>query len=348
MSRKKIGLPAGSLIYTGDKSQELKIEIIEYNVDLYIEKQITLEELLKYKKQKDSKLWINIIGINNISAVEEIGKKNNINSLVLEDILNVNQRPKIDDFKEYFFTVFKTFNYNFDLKRIEYDQISLIIFKDILICFQEKETNIFNPLKTRLKNGSFSKIKNHYSDFLSYAIIDVVVDNYFSALEDLNHTIDETYEIVINKPDASNIQLINLLKKDLIILRKAVWPLRENINKILKQEIELISKSSMIYFRDIYDHIIHTIDVIETSRDMVSSLMDIYLSSISNRMNEIIKVLTIFSTIFIPLTFIVGLYGMNFIYLPEFQWRYGYVFVWVIILLVAGSMLLFFRKKKWI
>lgn len=346
-SIKKIGLPPGSVIYTGSKNTSLEIEIIEYNKDFFVQKTITLKELLEYKKQKNSKLWINFIGVNNIDEIKEIGKKYNISSLILEDIVNINQRPAIIDEKDYFYFVFKMISYT-TKKTIDYEQVSLIVGKDYLISFQEKKGDVFELIRNRIKEDPPGRLKKNNIDYLCYALIDVIIDNYFLVFENIGNFIEEYQEKILINPDTKLLSVINKMKRDIILIRKAVWPLREAVNKILKKEVKNINDDTIIYFRDVYDHIIISIDNIETSRDMISGLMDIYLSTASNKLNEIMKVLTIFSAIFIPLTFIAGVYGMNFKYMPELEWKLGYLFVWGVIISLATVMILFFKKKKWL
>ena len=345
---KKPGLPPGSLIYVGkEKATKAKIEIIDYTKNKFTEKTTKkVEECYPFKK-KPTVTWLNIVGINDIKVIENIGSHFDIHPLVLEDILNTNQRPKIEDFGEYIFLVLKMVNYDAKANTIDIEQVSIILGKNFVISFQEKEGDVFDLIRARIRNKK-AKIRGFGNDYLLYALIDAIVDNYFTVLEQIGEKIETLEDEVLENPSSSIMSAVHSMKRELIFLRKSVWPLREVINNLQRGETKLIDKHTQIYLRDVYDHTIQVIDAVETFRDMASGLADLYLSSISNKMNEVMKILTIFAAIFIPLTFIAGVYGMNFYFMPELKWRYGYFAVWGIIFTVALGMLLYFKKKKWI
>ena len=291
--------------------------------------------------------WINIDGLHEVKIIENIGSHFDIHPLVLEDILHTGQRPKTEDFGSYIYIVLKMLYFNEEENEIQDEQLSIILGSNFVISFQERVGDVFNPVRERIRIGRF-QIKKRKSDYLAYALIDAVVDNYFIILEKLGEQIEDLEEELLDNPNPKNLETIHSLKRQLISLRKSVWPLREVIGGLERSESPLFHESTGIYLKDVYDHTIQVIDTIETYRDMVSGMLDTYLSNISNRMNEVMKVLTIIATIFIPLTFISGLYGMNFRYMPELEWHWGYPLIMFIMAILAIFMLFYFRKKRWL
>ncbi len=344
--KSKIGSPPGSLVYTGRTKEEVEILILDYNEEGYKEIKVKeIEEIIPYKNTSTI-TWINITGLHRVEIIEKIGKHYGIHPLVLEDILNINQRPKIEDFGDYMFIVVRMLSYNKENHSIESEQISIVFGKNFVFTFQEKKGDVFEPIKERIRNDK-GLIRKRGSDYLTYSLIDIIVDNYFIILEEIGEEIEEMEEKVVLDPSPKIVRSIHKLKRNLIVLRKSIWPLREVLGILEKIESPLIKNLSM-YFRDIYDHTIQIIDTLETYRDLAAGLLDIYLSSLSNRTNEIMKVLTIIGTIFIPLTFITGIYGMNFRYMPELKWKLGYPLVLSVMLAIGIIMLIYFRKKKWL
>lgn len=291
--------------------------------------------------------WLNIDGSHEVDHLEEIGSRLNIHPLVLEDILNTNQRPKVEDYDEYLFIELNMLSWNLEFSRVDAEQISMLLGENYLVTFQEHEKDVFDPVRKRIREGK-SRLTRGGPDYLAYTLIDTVVDNYFIVLENLGEQIETLEEELVTDPDPGTLHAIHDLKRELIFLRKSVWPLREVISALERGESRLFQETSLIYLRDAYDHIIQIIDTIETFREMASGMLDIYLSSVSNHMNEIMKVLTIISTVFIPLSFVVGLYGMNFKYMPELGWKWGYAMVWGMIILTVTGMIFYFRRKRWI
>lgn len=345
---RKTGLPPGTLIHIGEKKTEtVKIKIIDYDEVHFQEKEAkTVEECFPFK-DKPTVTWINIDGLHQVDVIEKIGKNFEFHPLLLEDILNTEQRPKMEDFDNYIFIVLKMLYYEEKADEIKPEQISLIFGRNFVISFQEREGDIFNSVRERIRNGK-GRIKKMGADYLAYSLMDTIVDNYFIILEKLGERIEDLEEELIANPAPKTAKTIHNLKREMIFLRKSVWPLREVISGLERCGSSLIQESTRIYLRDVYDHTIQVIDSIETFRDMLSSMIDIYLSSISNRMNEVIKMLTIIATIFIPLTFIAGVYGMNFKYMPELEWRWGYPVIWSVMLTIGILMLIYFKRKKWI
>jgi magnesium transporter len=345
---KKAGLPPGSLVHIGEKkSEKARIRLIDYSEDHFEEMDLSdIEESFSYR-DKDSVTWINVDGIHQVEIVESIGRHYELHPLVLEDILNTDQRPKMEDYEEYLFLILKMITYDEAQKLLHMEQVSVIVGPRFVISFQESEGDVFESVRERLRKGK-GRIRKQGPDYLAYALMDAVVDNYFLVLEKIGEDIEELEEEVIGKAVPETVESIHNLKRELLFLRKSVWPLREAVASLEKGESSLIQERTTVYLRDVYDHTIQVIDTIETYRDMVSGMMDVYLSSLSNRMNEVMKVLTIIATLFIPLTFIAGIYGMNFKYMPELEWHDGYFVVWAVMIAVAVLMLFYFRKKKWL
>ena len=345
---RKVGLPPGTLVQVEEKKAEkARISIIDYDEAQFQEKEAaTIEECFPFK-DKPSVTWINIDGVHQADILEKIGAHFGIHPLVLEDIMHTVQRPKIEDFEDYIFVVVKMIYFDDKNNDIEAEQLSIILGPNFVISFQEKEGDIFNPIRDRIKKAR-GRIRKMKSDYLAYALLDTIVDHYFIVLEKLGEKIEGMEEELVTKPTPETLQSIHNLKRELIFLRKSIWPLREVVNVLERGESSLIDESTGIYLRDVYDHTIQVVDTVETFRDMVSGMLDIYLSSISNKMNEVMKVLTIIATIFIPLTFVAGLYGMNFKYIPELEWHWGYFAALFVMVMIGFGMVMYFRNKKWL
>lgn len=344
----KTGLPPGVLIHIGEKKVELaKINILDYDENQFEEKEArTIGECFPFK-DKPTITWMNIDGLHQVDIIEKIGKNFDFHPLLLEDILNTEQRPKIEDFETHIYIVLKMLYYDDITNEIISEQVSIIFGQNFVISFQEKEGDVFNPIRERIRTGK-GRIRKMGADYLAYSLIDAIVDSYFIILEKLGENIEDVEETMIANPTPETLHAIHRLKRKMISLRKSVWPLREVVSALERSDSSLIQEPTRIYLKDVYDHTIQVIDTVETFGDVLSGMLDVYLSSISNKMNEIMKVLTIIATIFIPLTFIAGVYGMNFEYMPELKWRWGYSVVWFVMLIIGISMLVYFRKKKWL
>lgn len=345
----KAGLPPGTLVHVGDeRTEKVKIQVIDYDEASLEEREVkNVEECFPFK-DRATVTWINVDGVHEVEIIEKIGRHFAINPLILEDIANTEQRPHIKEFDNFMFVVLKMAGYDEANDSIDTEQVSLIIGSNYVISFQEgKEGDVFDTVRGRIRSGR-ERIRKSGADFLAHALMDACVDSYFGILEKLGLKLEEIEEETLNHPAAETLERIHRLKRNLILLRKAVWPVREIAGFLERCGSDLIQKQTGIYFRDIYDHSMQLIDIIETLRDITAGMLDIYLSSLSNRLNEVMKVLTIISTIFIPLTFLAGLYGMNFRHMPELEWRYGYYALLALMLCVAVFMLFFFRKKKWL
>ncbi|HNP19140.1 MAG TPA: magnesium/cobalt transporter CorA [Fulvivirga sp.] len=342
-----IGLPPGQLVHHGKKhAEKTRVDLIRYS-DVEYDEQLNgkIDELLT-NISPDKINWLNIDGLHNIPLIEKVGTRFDINSLVLEDVLNTDQRPKVEDSDGYLFFTLKTLN-SLDKDQIIYEQMSFILSKNYLISFGEKEGDLFEGLRNRLKNDPKSKARKRGTDYLFYRLIDTIVDSYYLIVENIGERIEELEDEVYENPTPTSLKKIQTLKKELIYLRKSVYPIREAISKISKGEYPQIKKETERFFSDVYDHSIHIIETLETYRDLTSGLMDMYMTSMSNKMNEVMKVLTVIATIFIPLTFIAGVYGMNFENMPELGWKYGYAGVWGVMILSLFGMIYYFKKKNW-
>lgn len=345
---KNIGKVPGSVIYTGNKiTAESDVHMLDYNENNVQEKQV--DDFSECKKfLENSVKWIDFIGVDQTNDLEEFGTLFDIHSLILEDIANIQQRPKIEDMEKYIFLSLKMFAYDKVEQKLKEEQISLVLGENYVVSFQENEQiDDFDILKNRIKQGKW-RIRKMKADYLFYCIVDTIVDNYFVVLQDIEDDIELLQDELIKNPNKSTLPKIQTLKQNLIILRKSIWPLREILGSLQRTESDLINDSLATYLRDLYDHTIQIIDSIETFRDIISGSLDIYLSSISNKTNEVMKVLTIIGTIFIPLTFIVGIYWMNFKYMPELDQKRTYPALWGIMLTIVWFMIWYFRKKKWL
>ena len=344
----KAGLPPGTLVHVGErKAEKVKIRILDYDEAQFEEKEAkTIEESFPFK-DKPTVTWINIDGLHEVEIIEKLGSHFGLHPLLLEDILNTDQRPKMEDYGDYIFVVLKMLYPGENKDEIEAEQVSLILGSNFVISLQEREGDVFDPVRDRIRKSK-GRIRKTGSDYLAYALLDAIVDNYFLILENVGEKIEDTEQQLATNPSPETLQYIRELKNEMIFLRKSIWPLRELINGLERCESTLIHESTGAYLRDVYDHTIQIIDTVESYRDMISGMVDIYLSSISNKMNEVMKVLTIFASIFIPLTFVAGIYGMNFEFMPELGWRWGYFALLAVMALIGISLVLYFKRKKWL
>jgi len=345
----KAGLPPGTLVHIGAKKVgESRIRILDYDESSVREsKKASLSECMPFRDTA-SVTWIDIEGLQNIQLLEGLGSCYGLHPLILEDILNTDQRPKSDDMESYIYVVLKMLDFDPRSLEIVSEQVSLVFGRNYVISLQEgREGDLFEPLRERIR-GNKGRIRKLGPDYLAYALLDTIIDHYFVILEKFAERIEALEEELVSDPRSETLHQIHRLKREMIFLRKSAWPLREVVSVLEKSESDLIRPATKIFLRDIYDHAIHIIDSIETYREMLSSMLDIYLSSVSNRMNQVMKVLTIIATIFMPLTFLAGIYGMNFKYMPEIGWRWGYPLLLLIMFGVAGVMVYFFKKKNWL
>ncbi|MCF8094735.1 MAG: magnesium/cobalt transporter CorA [Desulfobacteraceae bacterium] len=345
---KKFGMAPGSLVYIGDEEKALiRISVIDYTEEGVVETELDDLTACAEYAAGESVTWINISGIHDPKMIEELGRIFNLHPLLLEDVLNTETRPKLDDYDDSLFAVLKMIDYDPDIRELDHEQVSLVIKKGVVISMQERVGDVFDPVRERIRKAK-GRIRRSGADYLAYALIDMIVDHYFTILEQIGGQIEELQDKVAADPDQEVVQDIHRYKHQIIYLRKAVWPVREIIATLLRDESHLIGSDVRLYLRDVYDHTIQVVDTVETYRDILSGVLDIYLTSVSNKMNEVMKVLTVIATIFIPLTFLAGVYGMNFQYMPELAWRYSYPVIWAVFLAIFAAMIWWFKRKKWL
>ncbi|MBW2452182.1 MAG: magnesium/cobalt transporter CorA [Deltaproteobacteria bacterium] len=344
---KAVGLPPGTLIHVGQKIAERpRIEVIDYSPQHFTTlRDISVEEASAFK-DTDSVSWINLSGIHDIQMIDQVGQSFGIHPLALEDILNTLHRPKVEVTEEYTFIIVKMLAFDEASLAIDTEQFSLILGSHFVLSFQEREGDVFDGVRDRLQRSN-GRIRQRGPDYLAYALIDSIVDSYFQILEKVGDHLVQLEEELIDNPDQSALSKIHHFKREVLALRKSVWPLREVISELYKDGSSLITEGTQVFLRDLYDHTIQVLDTVEIFRDTVSGLQDLYMSAVGNRMNEIMKVLTIMASIFIPLTFVAGIYGMNFEYIPELKWRWGYFGVLGFMIGCVIGMIFFFRRKRW-
>ncbi len=345
---KKTGRAPGSLLYTGENPHKKpQITVINYNAKDFHQVTGTRFEECFTEQKTDVTTWINVEGLHDTALIKQICKQFGLHPLTIEDILNVDQRPKVEEFPSYLFITLKVLLWQQVSQTFSIKQLSIVLGKNFILSFQEVDTTLFDALVQRLEASTNQRLRKQGADYLVYRLIDIVVDAYFLVLEALGETIEQVEKQIISAPHPQSTRMIYRLKQQLLLLRKAIWPMREAINHLLHNEDNLVTKYTRVYLRDVYDHAMQAIDALEISRDMLSSMLDMYLSSLTNRMNEIIKTLTIISTIFIPITSLASIYGMNFTYIPGLHWHYGYVTMVSMMGLIALALMIYFWKKKW-
>ncbi len=345
---KQVGLPPGELIHVGkQKTEKPVITLVDYTPD-HIETltDISVEETSAFIGTS-SVSWINLNGIHDTGIIEQFGQQFGIHPLTLEDILNTQHRPKVEEQEEYLLVILKMLYFDDESQSINAEQISLVLGEHYVLTFQERPGHVFGGVRERLQRSK-ARIRQRGPDYLAYALIDSIFDSYFHILEKVGDCLAQLEEDLISDPGQEALARLQHYKHELLLLRKSVWPLREVINKLYKEESPFISEGTQIFLRDLNDHVVQILDTMEVFRDALSGLQDLYMSAVGNRMNEIMKVLTITASIFIPLTFIAGVYGMNFEYMPELKLRWGYFAVLGGMIFSVICMLFYFKKKKWL
>lgn len=345
---KKTGLPPGSLVHVGKVHEgESRISIVDYNRQIFTERIAkSLDEILPYR-ETETVTWVHIEGLHDTGLIESIGRHFDIHPLVLEDILNTHQRPKFEEFEDYLFIVLKGLSLETGGFTVHYEQISILVMKKFVFTFKEKQDELFYPVRRRLADGK-GRSRSRGADYLAYVILDTIVDHYFSVQDSLDEVVESVEDKLLSGPTAQTLADIQRLKRELIFIRKSVSPVRELLTAIERSASPLIQEQTQVYLRDVYDHAIRVTEAVDSHRDLITGMLDIYLSSISNKLNEVMKVLTVFASIFIPLTFIAGIYGMNFEYMPELKWKWAYPALWFVFVIIPVSLLIYFKKKKWL
>lgn len=345
----KAGMPPGSIVHVGERKVETpRISLTHYSASEYREQEIS--DLAASIPFLDESLtaWLNVDGIHQTEVVTQIGDYLGLHPLLLEDLVNTAQRPKFENYGNCLFFVLKMLTYNPDEHSVDAEQVSIVLGPHYVLSFQEGSTgDVFDPVRARLKAGG-TRIRSSGADFLAYSLMDSIVDHYFVVLERFGDDFEVLDELLVNDPSTATLNKIYQIKRQLIMVRRSIWPLREVVNALERDQTPLLHEEMHIYLRDLYDHTIQVIETVETMRDVVGGMLDIYLSSVSNRTNEIVKFLTIFGSIFIPLTFLAGVYGMNFDYMPELGVRWAYPGFWLITITTIAALLIYFRRKRWI
>jgi magnesium transporter len=344
----KTGLAPGSLVHVGRPHESAgRITAIDYSVDFLEEFEVqAVEDILPCRRRK-SITWVSVEGLNNISFIESLGTHFGIHPLVLEDILNTHQRPKIEEHEHYLFLALKHISIEQREFEVGYEQISILVLEDFVFTFRERSDDFFQPIRARLAQEK-GRLRSNGVDYLTYAILDNIVDNYFSLQDALDTILESVEEDLLADPGPSTLGLIQRIKRELIFIRRSISPLRELLAELLRSDSPLIGEKMHLYYRDVLDHAIRLLESVDSYRDLTTGMLDVYLSSVSNKMNEVMKVLTVFASIFIPLTFVAGIYGMNFEYMPELKWKWSYPVLWLFFVLVPIFLLAYFRRKKWL
>ncbi|MDX2303023.1 MAG: magnesium/cobalt transporter CorA [Microscillaceae bacterium] len=346
-----VGQPPGTLTYIGEKKNtKVKISLIDYTEAYYKEKVIKDIRECYELTEKPSVSWINIDGVHDTQIVKTLGMYFRLHPLMLEDIVDTGQRPKVDFYEENIFVVLQMLTFNEQTKKIDTEQVSLILGQNFLLSFQEDKTgDVFEGIRERLrKKSKGSKLRNSGADYLFYLLIDTIVDHYFLVLEGVGEELEALEANIIHDQTPRDFtKQIYEKKRQLSQVKKSALPLRETVARLIREEEKFFSANNF-YLRDLYDHTIQVLDTTESYIDVCSNLMDLFLSFIGNKTNDVMKILTIFSTIFLPLTFIAGVYGMNFKYMPELESHYGYFMTWVLMISVAVGAVLYFKKQKWL
>lgn len=344
--RKAPGTSPGTLIFTGEKRLETpNVLLTQYNEGSVIEKK--LKDQAPVAESGEYITWYDVKGLHDVKLVEQLGELYNVHPLVLEDVLDIGQRPKFEEYEEGIFIILHAITFDRDARELQTEHIAIYAGQNFLLSFQEKDDDTFQLVRERIQTTN-GRLRKRGSDYLAYALADSIVDNYFIVLDQLQETIESLEEEVMYAPYSETKSKIHQLKLQMLMLRKSVLPLREAINWFVKTDCPIVQQTTDIFTRDLYDHIVQVIDMVETYRDILNGLYDLYLSEISFRTNSVMQLLTIISTIFIPLTFLVGVYGMNFKFMPEIRWHYGYFYLWGLMIFITIVMLILFKRKRWL
>ena len=340
----KPGTPPGELTALPEAHVPHTLHVIRYTPETVEEADVASVDELAPHQEAGGILWVNVDGLGSVDLVRALGKFFGLHPLALEDAMNVGQRPKVDAYDSHLFLVVRMPHFD---EALSAEQVSIFLGPSFVVTFQERPGDCFEPIRVRLRSGT-GRLRREGADFLTYAIVDAIVDHYFPTLEKLSDVIEDLDDEVLESPTRRTVGRVRHVKRELLELRRSVWPLREMLNALARTESDLVGEATRLYLRDCYDHAVQVLDVVETYRELAGGLMDVYLSSLSNRMNEVMKVLTIIATIFIPLTFVAGIYGMNFEKMPELKWRWGYPLVWAVMITLAVLMLAAFRRRGWL
>lgn len=347
---RKAGEPPGTAIYTGEEhNKETSITVVTYNAERSDEIIATeLSPCLSLMDKQEGRVWINVEGLQDVTIIQDLAKRYHLHPLTVEDILNVEQRPKVEEYDGYIFITLKVLDWHSKSFTFRIKQLSIVLGENFILSFQESDTTRFDEIRKRLHSSGNQRLREQGCDYLAYRLIDSIVDEYFLVLEALGEKVERVEELIINSPTQQNARTIYRLKRKMLLLRKVIWPMREAVSHLMHEDSELVSKFTQLYLRDVYDHAVQAIDTLETFRDMLSNMLDVYLSSMTSRMNEIMKTLTIITSIFIPITSIASIYGMNFTYMPGLHWHWGFLAAVGAMILTALLMFVYYRERDWI
>lgn len=347
--KSKLGLPPGSLVFTGEqKMEQVDISVFNYSETFFNElRPKSIDEVVELIKNSSGVIWINIDGLHEEKSIESLCTFLDIHKLTMEDIVNVSQRPKLEEYPKYVHSVIKDITYNAEEECFDYEQLSFLLKENILITFQERSGDVFDGVRKRIREG-IGFVRKRGADYLMYGLLDMVVDNYFVILENFGEKLEDLETELLENPDKNSLTKLHNIRRETLGLRRTVYPLREMVAAFEKLDEPLFSQSNKVFTRDLYDHTIKVIETIEIYRDMTSSLLDLYINSVSNKMNEVMKVLTIMTSIFIPLSFISGVYGMNFQNMPELSYKYGYFIVLGLMAVVFIGIIIYLKRRKWL
>lgn len=345
---RKSGLPAGTLVHLGErKTDRTAITLLEYDADTVKETHFDSLEACHACAPTQTKLWLNVHGLHEPEVMQEIGRRFQLHPLVLEDILNTDQRPKVEDYGDYLFLVARFFDYDAASMTIATEQVSFVIGKNFVLTFQERPTGNFNPVREWLRTDK-GRIRQLGTDYLAYALLDVIVDRYFAVLEQIGERTEELEEELLVRPNAAQLQTLHQIKREMLTMRRNIWPLREVVNTLVRSESHFFTAETQLYLRDIYDHTVHLIESLEAIRDLIAGMLDIYLSAISNRVNQEVRTLTVFALIFMPATLISGIFGMNFRTMPLLDAPLGFFVALGLMVGVAALLGLIFWRRRWL
>jgi magnesium transporter len=345
---RRVGAPPGTMVYTGpERTEPISVHLLEYSEEVFREE--TLEAGADFVEiaSRDPVTWVNVDGLSDLEIIRSMGEPFDLHPLVLEDVVNTGQRPKLEEYEEYFFVILRMLTLAGDSVGVRSEQVGIVFGQGFVLSFQERAGDVWEPVRERLR-GKSGRIRSRGADYLAYALIDAVVDHYFHILETFAEETEELELQVLEDPTPETMRRIHSLRQEMLVVRRAVWPLRELTNGLTRNESGLVQESTQIFLRDVYDHTVQVIDTAETLRDVISGLMDLYMTSVSNRMNEIMKVLTVMASIFIPLTFLAGIYGMNFQVMPELRIPWAYPALLGVMVVMGVGMVVFFRRKGWL
>ncbi|WP_350179201.1 magnesium/cobalt transporter CorA [Phaeodactylibacter sp.] len=345
--RQNTGLAPGSLVFTGQKKmEEVQVSLIEYSTQGEVREQKAKGKIPPSSEEAVVR-WYDVRGLHDVALIEELGNKFNVHPLALEDILDTHQRPKFEDYENGLFLILQALSYNEAEQRVMTEQVAIFFGEGFVLSFQENDTNLFLGVQERIQSGR-AKIRKRKADYLAYALADNIVDHYYLLLDRMDFVLDDLEEEILSKANRDSKGKIHNLRLQIITLRKTVAPLRDAIGQFSRSDSHLLLEGTDVFIRDLHDHTIQVMENIDTVREMMNGLYDLYLSEISFKMNSIMQVLTIISTIFIPLTFLAGIYGMNFKHMPELNWQYGYYYLWGLMLIISGGLIYYFRQRNWL